>query len=172
MLQSDPPSKPRVNPSRVPKPNAGPVRLGPVPAGGAFGAVTSVSTDRRAMTTTFSALEVSLDDESTKPDATRSFTLALPLTAADQKANVMFSASGYTFTQGATARLTFRVNGRTIVNDFGPGRDNDFTQTLDLPAIPATTYQLSVVLEVHTVPGADDSKAAYLNIQSLDAQIT
>jgi hypothetical protein len=167
--QPDPPSNP--NPPRAPKPNAGPVRFGPVPASGAYGAVTSVSPDRRAMTTTFSALKVSLD-ESTRPDATRRFTLALPMTAADQKANVMFTVSGYVFTQDATARLTFRVNGRTHVREFGPGWDNDFDQTLDLPAIPATTYQLSVILEVHTVPGAEDSKVAEFNVLSLDANIT
>jgi hypothetical protein len=168
---SDPPSKPGPNPPRAPKPNASPVRFGPVTASGAYGAVTSVSPDRRTMTTTFSALEVSLD-ESTRPDATRRFTLALPMTGADQKAKVRFYASGYAFTQSATARLTFRVNGRTHVSEFGPGWDDDFDRTLDLPAIPATTYQLSVVLEVHIVPGADDSKAVYLNIKSLDAEIT
>jgi hypothetical protein len=122
------------------------------------------------MTTTFSALEVSLD-ESTRPDATRRFTLALPMTAADQKAKVRFTVSGNAFTQDATACLTFRVNGHTHVSEFGPGWDDDFLRTLDLPAIPATTYQLSVVVEVHTVPGAEDPVAAF-NVLAIDAEIT
>jgi hypothetical protein len=170
--QSDPPSRPKPDPPQAPTPNAGPLRFGPVPASGAFGAVTSVSPDRRAITTTFSALVVSLDDASTEPDATRKLTLALPMTAAGKKANVMFVASGYAFTQGATARLTFRVNGRTHVSEFGPGKDDEFVENLELPAIPATTYRLSLVLEVHAVPGADDSKVASLNILALDAMIT
>jgi hypothetical protein len=161
--QSDPPSKPKPAPPH--QPSAGPVRFGPVPASKDPTVVTSISPDRKTLTTTFSALEVSVDDESTKPDATRSFTLLLPLTGAGQNANVTVHASGYAFvTKGATARLTLKVNGRTIVNDFRPNWDDDFARTLDLPAIPGSTYQLSVVLEVHKIPGSRGPKTAYLNV--------
>jgi hypothetical protein len=133
----------------------------------------SIAPDRTTLTTTFSELVASVGSVVSPAPATRSFRLVVPLTGAAQNAKVAFHASGYAVVEeGATARLTFRVNGRTIVKDFPVGSDDDFDQTLELPAIPSSTYQLSVVLETQQVPGSDDGTTASLNVSTIDARIT
>jgi hypothetical protein len=112
---------------------------------------TDIADDRRALTTTFSDLEVTVGNgEVTEPDATRSFSMTLPLTDGAKGETLRVHAQGFAFTQdGATARLTLRGGGRVTVKDIPTGSELDLLQTLELPASPATTYQLSADIELH-----------------------
>jgi hypothetical protein len=80
-------------------------------------------------------------------------------------------AQGFAFTQdGATARLTLRGGGRVTVKDIPTGSELDLLQTLELPASPATTYQLSADIELHQRDGTVGD--GYLNILAIDIEIT
>jgi len=86
----------------------------------------------------------------TEPDATRSFSMTLPLTDGANGETLRVHAQGFAFTQdGATARLTLRGGGRVTVKDIPTGTELDLLQTLELPASPATTHQLSADIELH-----------------------
>ena len=88
--------------------------------------------------------------EVTEPDATRSFSMTLPLTDGANGETLRVHAQGFAFTQdGATARLTLRGGGRVTVKDIPTGTELDLLQTLELPASPTTTYQLSADIELH-----------------------
>jgi len=92
--------------------------------------------------------------EVTEPDATRSFSMTLPLTDGAKGETLRVRAQGFAFTQyGATARLTLRGGGRVTVKDIPTGSELDLLQTLELPASPATTYQLSADIELHQRDG-------------------
>jgi len=78
---------------------------------------------------------------------------------------------GFAFTRdGATARLTLRRGGRVTVKDIPTGAELDLLQTLELPASPATTYQLSADIELHQRDGTVED--GYLNILAIDIEIT
>jgi hypothetical protein len=170
------PSGPRLGttpPSR-PQPSADPVRFGPVTLSDSTADI-AIDPGRTTLTARFSKLEVSVPNaESAAPDATRSFSLVLPLTGAAPNAKLTVHASGFAFAdEGATARLTLRVNGRTVVRNFPAGSgDVEYVQPLKLPAIQASACRLSVVLEVHQVPGSHDEKTAFLSVSAIDARIT
>jgi len=163
---------PGTKPSQQHRPSTGPVRFGPVTSNDSTVNI-AIDPDRTTMTTTFSALEVSVGNgESTASDATRMFPLVLPLTDGAQNATITFHASGYAFAdKGATARLTLRVNGASSIAHFPAGSDDEYVETLKLPAIPASQYRLSVVVEVHQAPGSHDA-TALLSVLAIDAAIT
>jgi hypothetical protein len=62
------------------------------------------------------------------------------------------------------------LNGQVKVRTFPAGWDDTYIQTLQVPAIPATTYQLSGVLEVHQDPGTNGY--ASMNATSVDVGIS
>ena len=140
-----------------------------------FGQVTSddstatsdVSPDGAALTTLFSDMEVNLETGAVS-NGTR---VVMPLTGGTHNALLTIYASGYAITQGATARLTMTVNGQAFVRDFPLGTDGEFVQQVGLPAVAGSETQLSLALEVHQAPGSDDG-AAYLNVSSIDANIS
>jgi hypothetical protein len=150
-----------------PQPSTDPVRFGPVGDAG-WGSETNVSPDRRALTTTFSDLQVGLDNEDA-PDPSRSMGMTIPLHDGAEGETLYIHAQGYSFASDATAQLVLRAGGRTIVQPFPAGSDDSFLTTLELPAVPGATYQLSAVLEVEQ--SSDAEAAAYLNILSIDAEI-
>ena len=158
-------------PALQPQHRTEPVRFGAVTTSGAD-SDTGIASDRRALTTTFSDLEVTVGNgEVTEPDAARSFSMTLPLTDGAKGETLRFHAQGYAFTRdGATARLTLRGGGRVTVKDIPTDADGDFLQTLDLPASPATTYQLSAAIELHQHGGTGGD--GYLNILAIDVEIT
>jgi hypothetical protein len=128
----------------------------------------AIDPDRTTMTARFSAFEVSAGSES----ATRASSLVVPLTDGAQNAKVTFYASGFAFAdEGATARLTLRVNGRKLVKDFPAGSEVEYVQRLQLPAIPASQYRLSAVVEAHQAPGCHDA-TAFVSVSAIDAAIT
>ena len=78
---------------------------------------------------------------------------------------------GFAFTRdGATARLTLRRGGRVTVKDIPTGTELDLLQTLELPASPATTHQLSADIKLHQRHGTVGD--GYHNILAIDIEIT
>jgi len=124
-----------------------------------------VSPDGLALTANFSDLEAKSDD-GVPSNGTR---MAMPLTGGAPNATITVYASGYVFTRHATARLSFTLNGRTIVREFPSGFDNDFVQPIELPAIGGSAYQLSLAIDEQPNSGRG---AAYINVSSIDAEIT
>ena len=147
-------------------PGAGPVRFGPVTSEDST-ASTAVSPDGQALTTLFSDLEADTQ-KGIQSNGTR---MVMPLTDGAPNAHITVYASGYALTEGATARLSLTLNGQTVVKDFPAGTDDEFVQQIELPAIAGSEGQLSIALEVDQTPGSDDG-AAYLNVSSIDAEIT
>jgi len=161
-------------------PQAGTQKTQPPSAPGAglvrFGAVTTedsnsstdVSPDGAALTTVFSD-QVATLREGPQSTGTR---MVMPLTGGTHKARLRVYASGYAFTtEHTTARLTLTVNGQPFVKDFPVGTDADYVQPIELPAIAGSDYQLSIAVEVHQAAGSEDEDA-YLNVTSIDAEIT
>lgn len=107
----------------------------------------------------------------TEPDATKSFSMTLPLTDGATGDVVGFRVQGFTAVEeGAAARVTLRGGGKTIVRDFPSGIDKSFVGSLWLPATPGITYQLSVVIEIHKdAAGGGDG---YLNAAVVDVGIS
>jgi hypothetical protein len=162
-----PVQQPAAKPAPKPQPSTDPVRFGPVGDAG-WGSETNVSGDRRALTTAFEDLQVGLQYEDA-PDSSRSMQLAIPLTDGAEGETLFIHAQGYSIASDATAQLILRANGRTIVQQFPAGTDDSFLRTLEVPAVPGATYQLSAVIEVR--PDSDTGGDAYLNILSIDAEI-
>jgi hypothetical protein len=161
---------PAANAAKKPKPqpSTDPVRFGPVGDAG-WGSENDVSGDRRALTTTFSDLQVGLAAEDA-PDTSRSMRMTIPLTDGVEGETLYVHAQGYSLAnEHATARLTLRARGQAVVQRFPAGSDDSFLTTLELPAVPGATYELSAMVEVKE--RADSEGAAYLNILSIDAEI-
>ena len=157
-------------PSSKPQPSPGPVSFGQVTTAGRPND-TAVSPDRRALTTTFSAFEVTIDGESAEPSATKSFSMTLPLTDGANGDVVGFHVQGFAFVEGgAAARVTLRGGGKVRVRDLPSGADKDVVESLWLPATPGITYRLSVVIEIHKdATGGGDG---YLNAVAVDVGIS
>jgi hypothetical protein len=127
----------------------------------------AVSSDNEALTVRFSDREA--DTQTEVP--TRSFAMTMPLTDGAKGKTLRVYVAGYAFaSEGASARLTLRLNGLVKVRNFTAGSDDDFVQTLELPAIPATTYQLEGAVEVQQDAGSDG--AARLNIAAIDSSFS
>jgi hypothetical protein len=132
----------------------------------------SVAADGRALTVRFSDAEITLaDNRSASSTAKLTVPLALPLTHSAQAATIRVFASGYAFTEGATARLTLNANGRQVVSNFSDGWDKEYVEELELPAIPGSAIRLSLILELHPLSGSTQPTDGYLNVASLDAEI-
>lgn len=163
--------KPTSTPAAQHQPSAGPVRFGQVTTTPSDGVQTSVAeSDRRALTTTFDDMQLG-NEQVPQPDATRSFSMTLPLTDGAKGETLRVTVQGYAFAEeGARAQLTLKVNGQGTVRYYQAGWNDSVFEVLELPAVPATTYQLSGVLQVHHNPGKDSY--AYLNVVSVDASIS
>jgi hypothetical protein len=148
------------------------VHFGPMAEGSHGHVDTSISPDRQALTTTFDDLQVEVGNgQVTNCDATRSYTMTIPLTGGGHRSVLRFHVQGYAFVaKGVTARLTVRGNGRTTARDFPAGTDDSFLQTVELPATPGTSYRLESVVELHQDPGTYRT-AGYLNVVSIDVEI-
>jgi hypothetical protein len=68
------------------------------------------------------------------------------------------------------ATLTVTVNGYQSVKKWSPGTDDDFVQTVRLPAAPAASYHLSVALQLRQRSGKTEA-SGYLNVTAIEAQI-
>jgi hypothetical protein len=161
---------PRAKPTSYDAPATGPVRFGQVTVSKTSDA--SIAPDGRALTVRFSDAEVSLaDNRSASSTAKLTVPLALPLTHGAQAATIRVYASGYAFTEGATARLSLSANGRQVVSNFSDGSDEEYVEELELPAIPSSAIHLSLILELHQLGGSTQQADGYLNAASLDAEL-
>jgi hypothetical protein len=127
----------------------------------------AVSSDNETLTVRFSDREADTQTEV----STRSFAMTMPLTDGAKGKTLRVYVQGYAFVdEGASARLTLRLNGLVKVRNFTAGSDDEFVQTLELPAIPATTYQLEGVVEVQQDPGSDG--VAHLSASAIDSSFS
>jgi hypothetical protein len=149
---------------------AGPVRFGPVTTAGRASEM-DIAGDRRALTATFSDFEVTVEPESAEPDATKSFTMTVPLTAGVAGETLRVHPQGFAFLDGgAKASVTLQGGGRQIIKGFATGADDSFVETLELPARPGVTYQLKFAITLDRGAGAEGT--GYLNIVSIDIGIS
>ena len=131
-----------------------------------------VSEDKRALTLTFSDLQVHVGGgKSRASTATRVFTLVLPLKGDEKRVEIEFSLEGLILSlEGATASLVCSVNGQTIVADFPENSDQSFVQNLKFTAEMPSEARLCVFLLL----GRDSRNAdaeADLSVSSIDAEI-
>jgi hypothetical protein len=133
---------------------------------------TAVSPDRRALTTTFSDFEVTMDATSAEPVVTKTFAITLPLTDGAKEETLRVHASGFTILEeGAKARVTLRGGGRQLIKGFAAGAgEEEYVQTLELRARPGVTYQLSFAIEINR--GADIAGNGLLNMVSIEIEIS
>lgn len=149
---------------------AGPVRMGNVTMAGRI-SDTSIADDRRALTTGFSDFEVRVDPTSAEPDATNTFSMTVPLTAGAAGETLGIHVQGFAVLHGgAKASVTLRGGGQHIIQGFGTGAEDSFLKTLELPARPGATYQLTFAIDIDR--GAGDEGTGYLNIVSIDIGIS
>jgi hypothetical protein len=131
-----------------------------------------VSDDKRALTLTFSDLQVTVGgSKSPAPASTRVFCVVVPLEGDDKSVEIEFTASAFIKTlEGATATLVSSVNGQTTVADFPANSDQSFEQRLKFTAQSPSECRLCVFLLV----GRDSKNSnaeAFLNVPSIDAEI-
>jgi hypothetical protein len=159
------PAKP---PASAPQP-AGPVRFGPMATAGNPSEL-DIAGDRRALTVSFWDFEVTVEPASAEPDATKSFSMTVPLTAGAEGETLRVHAQGFAFMdEGAKASVTLQGGGRQVIKGFATGDDDSFLQTLELPARPGVTYQLHFAIAVDR--GATAEGVGYLNIAAIDMEI-
>jgi hypothetical protein len=166
--------KPPVPPPHAPTtssrpPSTGPVRFGKVTTAGQDND-TSISDDRRALTTTFSDFQVAVEPASGATGATKTFTMTMPLSADAAGETLWVHAQGYAFFDGgAKGSVTLQGGGHQIIQGYATPTDDSFLQTLELPARPGVTYQLRFAVDIDR--GAGDEGTGYLNVAAIDIEI-
>jgi hypothetical protein len=133
---------------------------------------TAISDDRRALTTTFSDFEVTMDATSAQPVVTKTFSMTLPLTDGAKEETLRVHATGFTILEeGAKARVTLKGGGRQLIKGFAAGAEKEeYVQSLELRARPGVTYQLSFAIEINR--GADTAGNGLLNMTSIEMEIS
>ena len=82
------------------------MRFGKVTTAGR-GSDTNIAEDRRALTTTFSDFEITVDPTSAEPEATKTFTMTMPLTDGVAGETLWVYAQGFAFLDaGAKASVS------------------------------------------------------------------
>ena len=129
------------------------------------------SGDKHAFTTTFSGLELGLGNGPVPaPIVTRTFSLAIPLSDAEQGAEIPFHFQGYAFCQeGVNAYAVVSVNGQTSTINFPQGHDQSFVHSMVFKAPYAVSdVRLTILLAVER-----DAKhrlaEGYLNVSQIDS---
>jgi hypothetical protein len=153
-----------------PQHRAGPVRFGPVTTSG-LSSVTDIAGDRRALTTTFSDFEVTVDGASAEPVYTKTFSMTVPLTDGAEGETLRVHASGFTILEeGAKARIALKGGGQQLLKGFATGSDEEYVETLELRARPGVIYQLSFAIEINR--GVGPAGNGFLNMVAIDIEIT
>jgi hypothetical protein len=130
------------------------------------------SDDKRALTLTFSDLQITVgNSKSPTPMSTRVFSLVLPLQGDDKRVEIEFIVQGYNLNpECATATMLCSVNGQTTVADFPGKSDQSFQQRLKFAAETPSECRLCVFLLVGR-DSQNSSAEAYLNVTSIDAEL-
>jgi hypothetical protein len=131
-----------------------------------------VSDDKRALTLTFSDLQVTVGGSTSQvPTSTRVFSLLVPLEGDDEKVEIEFIiTAGILTRQGATATIISSVNGQTTVADFPANSDQSLDQQLKFVAQAPSECRLCVVLLV----GRDTKNSnaeAFMNVIAINAEM-
>ncbi|HKA19580.1 MAG TPA: hypothetical protein VKN18_14920 [Blastocatellia bacterium] len=132
----------------------------------------AVSDDKRALTLTFSDLQVTVGgSKSPAPMSTRVFSLVVPLEGKDERVEIEFGVSAFIKTlDGATATIVSSVNGQSTVADFPANSEQSLVQQLKFTGQSPSECRLCVVLLV----GRDTKNSnaeAFLNVTAIDAEI-
>jgi hypothetical protein len=131
-----------------------------------------ISDDGLVFTLRFAELQAEVDARKS-PDlvAARVFSAVLPMDGGANGANISFAASGFAFaTEGASCFAVLSVNGKTSVEHFTAGTDQEFVQQLRFESGPTCECQLTVVVVVQRDPAFPDAVAT-LRPSSVDAEI-
>jgi hypothetical protein len=168
---AQPGHKPAAPPASQLQHRTGPVRFGTVTTSGADND-TGIADDRRALTTTFSDLEVTVGNgEVTEPDAAPVLLHDAAPHRRRERGDAQGARPGLCLHSRRRDGTADPPRGRPVtVKDIPADSDFDLLQTLELPASPATTYQLSPDIELHQRDGTAGD--GYLNILSIDIEIT
>ena len=132
----------------------------------------AVSDDKRALTVTFSDLQVTVGgSKSPAPMSTRVFSLIVPLEGKDESVEIEFIVTAFILTrQGTTATIVSSVNGQTTVADFPANSDQSFDQRLKFTAQTPSECRLCVVLLAGR-DSKDSAAEAFLNVNAINAEI-
>jgi hypothetical protein len=129
------------------------------------------SGDKHAFTTTFSGLELGLGNGPVPaPIVTRTYSLAIPLSDAEQGAEIPFHFQGYAFCQeGVNAYAVVSVNGQTSTINFPPGHDQSFVHSMVFKAPYAVSdVRLTILLAVER-DAKHRTAEGYLNVSQIDS---
>lgn len=131
-----------------------------------------ISDDGLVFTLRFAEIQAEVD-AGKSPDlvAARVFSAVLPLDGGDNGADISFSTGGFAFaTEGASCYAVLSVNGKTNVEHFPAGTDQEFAQQLRFETGPTCECHLTVVAVVQRDPAFPDAVAT-LRPSSVDAEI-
>jgi hypothetical protein len=96
--------------------------------------------------------------------------MTMPLTDGAEGETLGVDVQGFAMLHGgAKANVTLRGGGRQVIQGYATGTEDSFLQTLELPARPGVTYQLTFAIDIDR--GADDQGIGFLNILSIDIGI-
>jgi hypothetical protein len=65
--------------------------------------------------------------------------------------------------------VTLQGDGQKIIQGYATPTDEEFVQTLELPARPGVTYKLTFAIDIDQ--SADGQGTGYLNINPIDIEI-
>ena len=140
----------------------------------------AVSPDGKAITVTFSGLQVIADDgrsdegaprgEPTDPVVTRVFSMVIPVTNGSPT-EAAFHFQGFALTnEGGHATLIVIINGQSTIFDFAKNSDESYVRSVKFSEPAATEIRLTVVVIAERdkqFPGA----GAHLNVVSIDTDV-
>lgn len=149
---------------------AGDITFGDVPSFQENNSAYAPSPDKKAVTITFSGLE--LGSKLNTPIITRVYSIVLPISGGEKGVEIPFHFQGYSLNaDGADSYAVFSVNGQTSTVNFPPGHDDSYLHTLVYKAASASEARLTIFLVVET-DAKHPSGNGYLNVQSIDTQTT
>jgi len=130
------------------------------------------SDDKHAFTIDFGALELGLGTGPIEsPVVTRTFSMAIPVSAADKGAEIPFHFQGYSFCEeGVNAYAVFSINGQTSTINFAAGHDQSFVHSMVFKAPYAVTdVRLTVLLAIER-DAKHRSAQGYMNVSQVDSE--
>jgi hypothetical protein len=131
-----------------------------------------ISDDKRALTITFSDMQLNLEGggKSAQPIGTRVFTVMIPVGGDEEQVQIAFGLNGFALaTEGTTATLVMSVNGKTVVRDIAAKSEESIVQELEFKGPRPAECRLCVFLLVG-LEANNKSAAASLSVTAIDAE--